>query len=127
MQASKVTLSDIERAIAMENMTISGGNVAVGEMKRSVRVVGQYVDPNKIGDIVVQSLSGANIKLREIAEVKEGFEEQESFARLHNAPVITLNVIKRSGENLIAGLGAARRPEDNRNRRPVYDDAPHAE
>jgi multidrug efflux pump subunit AcrB len=101
MQASQVTFSDIERAIAMENMTISGGNVAVGEMKRSVRVVGQYVDPNKIGDIVVQSLPGANIKLSEIAEVKEGFEEQESFARLHNAPVITLNVIKRSGENLI--------------------------
>jgi multidrug efflux pump subunit AcrB len=101
MQASQVTFSDIERAIAMENMTISGGNVAVGEMKRSVRVVGQYVDPKKIGDIVVQSLPGANIKLSEIAEVKEGFEEQESFARLANAPVITLNVIKRSGENLI--------------------------
>ncbi|MDX5419610.1 MAG: efflux RND transporter permease subunit, partial [Hymenobacteraceae bacterium] len=101
MQAAQVTFGDIERAIAMENMTISGGNLTVGEMKRSVRVVGQYVDPNKIGDIVVQSVAGAGIKLRDIAEVREGFEEQESFARLDNAPVITLNVIKRSGENLI--------------------------
>ncbi|MHC2990698.1 copper transporter [Pontibacter sp. HJ8] len=101
MQVAQVTFSDLERAIASENITISGGNVTVGEMKRSVRVVGQYIDPNKIGDIVVQSLSGANIQLKEIAEVKEGFEEQESFARLDNAPVITLNVIKRSGENLI--------------------------
>ncbi|MBF9251688.1 efflux RND transporter permease subunit [Pontibacter sp. 172403-2] len=100
-QASKVTLGDIERAIAYENMTISGGNITVGEMKRSVRVVGQYADPNRIGDIVVKSLSGANIQLKDIAEVKEGFEEQESFARLDHKPVITLNVIKRSGENLI--------------------------
>ncbi len=101
MQAAKVTFADIERAIAMENMTISGGNVTVGEMKRSVRVVGQYVNPNLIGDIVVQSVAGANIQLKEIASVKEGFEEQESYARLDNKPVITLSVIKRSGENLI--------------------------
>ncbi|MEJ8801240.1 efflux RND transporter permease subunit [Pontibacter sp. H249] len=101
MQVAQVTFADIERAIAMENMTISGGNVTVGEMKRSVRVVGQYVDPNKIGDIIVKSIAGANIQLKEIATVKEGFEEQESYARLDNAPVITLNVIKRSGENLI--------------------------
>ncbi|WP_162427863.1 efflux RND transporter permease subunit [Pontibacter pudoricolor] len=101
MQAAKVTFNDIANAIAMENMTLSGGNVTVGEMKRSVRVVGQYVDPNLIGDIVVKSVPGANIRLKEIAAVREGFEEQESFARLDNAPVITLNVIKRSGENLI--------------------------
>ncbi|EJF11807.1 efflux RND transporter permease subunit [Pontibacter sp. BAB1700] len=101
MQVAQVTFADIARAISSENVTVSGGNISVGEMKRSVRVVGQYTDPNKIGDIVVKSLSGANIQLKEIAEVKEGFEEQESFARLDNAPVITLNVIKRSGENLI--------------------------
>ena len=101
MQAAKVTFNDIINAIGRENVTVSGGNITVGEAKRSVRVVGQYADPNKIGDIVVQSVPGANIQLKEIAEVKEGFEEQESFARLDNSPVITLNVIKRSGENLI--------------------------
>ncbi|NDK56539.1 efflux RND transporter permease subunit [Pontibacter fetidus] len=101
MQVAQVTFNDISNAIAFENLTLSGGNVTVGEMKRSVRVVGQYVDPNKIGDIVVKSASGANIQLKEIATVREGFEEQESFARLDNEPVITLNVIKRSGENLI--------------------------
>jgi multidrug efflux pump len=101
MQSAQVTFNDIESAIARENMTISGGNVTVGETKRSVRIVGQYTDPNRIGDIVVRSVAGANIRLGDIAEVKQGFEEQESFARLDNAPVITLNVIKRSGENLI--------------------------
>ncbi len=61
MQAAKVTFTDIERAIASENMTISGGTIRVGDMKRAVRVVGQYVDPNRIGDIVVKSVAGANV------------------------------------------------------------------
>jgi multidrug efflux pump len=101
MQAAKIAFSDIERAIAMENMTISGGSVTVGDMKRAVRVVGQYTDPNEIGNIVIKSAAGGNIPLREIAEVVNGFKERESFARLDNKPVITLNIIKRSGENLI--------------------------
>jgi len=122
MQAAQVTFGDIERAIAMENMTISGGNVTVGEMKRSVRVVGQYVDPNKIGDIVVKSLTGGNIQLKEIAAVKEGFEEQESFARLDNAPVITLNVIKRSGENLIEASNKIRTTIDEMQGSTLPDD-----
>ncbi|MFC5271228.1 efflux RND transporter permease subunit [Adhaeribacter terreus] len=101
MQAAKISFRDIQQAIAMENMTVSGGTVTVGEMKRAVRVVGQYTDPNEIGNIVIKSAGGGNIPLREIAEVVDGFKERESFARLDNKPVITLNVIKRSGENLI--------------------------
>ncbi|QMU30491.1 efflux RND transporter permease subunit [Adhaeribacter radiodurans] len=101
MQAAQVTFGDIQRAIASENMTMSGGLIAVGEMKRAVRVVGQYTDANEIGNIVVKSLPGANIPLREIATVVDGFKEKESYARLDGKPVITLNVIKRSGMNLI--------------------------
>src|SRR6478735_3917290 len=101
MQAAKITFRDIENAIAAENMTISGGSVTVGDMKRAVRVVGQYTNPTEIGNIVIKSATGGNIPLREIAEVVDGFKERESFARLDNKPVITLNVNKRSGENLI--------------------------
>ncbi|AKQ46692.1 copper transporter [Rufibacter radiotolerans] len=101
MQVAQVTFDDVARAIATENMTLSGGTVRVGDMKRAVRVVGQYTDPTAIGDIVVKSLNGANIYLRDIAQVLDTFEERESFARLDNQPVITLNVVKRAGENLI--------------------------
>jgi multidrug efflux pump len=101
MQAAQVTFGDIERAIALENMTISGGLLRVGDMRRAVRVVGQYRDAREIDNIVVKSLNGANIPLREIATITDGFKERESFARLDHKPVITLNVIKRSGKNLI--------------------------
>src|SRR5690606_18883616 len=64
-------------------------------------VVGQYTNPTDIGNIIIKPATGGFIPLRDIAEVVDGFEERESFARLDNKPVITLNVIKRSGENLI--------------------------
>lgn len=101
MQAAKITLSDVDRAIASENLNLSGGNIRVGEMKRAVQIFGEFKEARDIGNILVKSMNGAPIYLRDIAEVKETFEERESYARLDRKPVITLNIIKRSGQNLV--------------------------
>ncbi len=100
-QAASVSFSNIEQTVAAENVTISGGSINVKDMKRSIRVVGEFRNIETIKNIVFKSSSGALIKLKEIAEVKDGFKEQESFARLNGQNVITLNVIKKSGENLL--------------------------
>lgn len=101
MQAANVSFADIEQAIASENVTISGGLVSVDGMKRSLSVNGEYRDAKQMEDILITSTGGAQVYLRDIAEVVDGHEEQESYARLDGENVITLNVIKRSGENLI--------------------------
>lgn len=101
MTAANVTMRDIESAVAMENMTISGGQLNMGQVKRAINVVGEYRDARQLGDIIVRGGTGAVVSLKDIAEVKDTFKEQESYARLNKKNVLTLNVIKRSGENLI--------------------------
>jgi multidrug efflux pump subunit AcrB len=101
MQAAKVTFSDIESAVARENLTISGGTITQNGTKNSVRLKGQFENVQNIRDIVVHASGGAYIKLSDLAEVKDDFKEQESFARLDGKNVITLNVIKKSGANLL--------------------------
>ena len=101
MQAARVTFSDIERAVAQENLTISGGTLTTNGTRNTVRIKGQFEDVETVKNIIVHSSSGAFIKLADIAEVKDSFEEQESFARLDGKNVITLNVIKKSGSNLL--------------------------
>ncbi len=101
MDAARISFEDVMGAVVGENITISGGLVSMDGQKRSLSVKGEYKDPQKIQDIVVRGSSGAVVYLRDIAEVKDGFEEQESYARLNGKSVITLNVIKRSGQNLI--------------------------
>jgi multidrug efflux pump subunit AcrB len=100
-EVANITLDDINRAIASENVTISGGSVTLDGLKRSISIIGQYKDPNKIGDIVIRGQTGATVYLKDIAEIVDGFKEKESYARLEHKNVITLNVIKRGGENLI--------------------------
>ena len=101
MQVASITLSDIERAISAENVTVSGGAIDMQGMKRSIRVSGEFKDMETLRNIVMKSSSGATVKLGDIAEIKDSYLEQESFARLDKKNVITLNIIKKSGQNLL--------------------------
>ncbi len=102
MNIAQVTMRDIENALDYENRTISGGLIKVDEMKRTVSIKGEFKTPDEIKNIIVTSTNGSPVYLKDIAEVKYDFEEKESYARLGKKNVITLNVVKRSGENLIA-------------------------
>lgn len=101
MQVADVTFYDVMSAIGNENVTMSAGAVNMGSLKREINIVGQYSDANKIGDLVIRGGNGAIVYLKDIASVTDGFKEQESFARLQHHNVITLNIVKKSGQNLI--------------------------
>lgn len=101
MQAAGITFSDISNAIARENINISGGELKVEDIRRTLRVTGEFRKVSEIGEIVVRSSRGNTKFLKEIAEVRDGFKEKQDYARLDGNPVITLNIIKRSGANLI--------------------------
>lgn len=101
MQAAGVTFSDIERAVASENLNISAGYVTTYGMKRAVRVTGQFKSPEDLYDVVLKSTGGAIMYLKDVCEIKDDFKEQESYSRLDTKNVITLNVVKKSGQNLI--------------------------
>lgn len=101
MQAASVTTYDVMQAVKNENVTIPGGNVTMDEAQRSLSVSGEFKDVQTIQNLIIRSGSGAQVYLKDIADVRDGFKEQESFGRLDHKNVITLNVIKRSGMNLI--------------------------
>jgi multidrug efflux pump subunit AcrB len=101
MTASGITLMDIENAIARENLNVSGGEVRVGEMRRNLRVTGEFERPEQVGDIVVRSFVGNPAFIKDIATVTDSHADKQDFARLDHKTVVTLNVIKRSGENLL--------------------------
>lgn len=99
--AAKISIGDIERTLNYENLTISGGSVELDDMKRSLSVSGEFKNIDEIKNSIVSGQTGAHLYLKDIAEVVDAHKTQESYGRLNNKNVITLNVIKRGGENLI--------------------------
>lgn len=101
MQAAGITFDNISNAIKSENMDISGGQFKVGNMQRNLQLKGQFKTAADIEQVIVRNSKGNPIYLKDIATIKDTIKDQESYARLDGKNVITLNIIKRSGENLI--------------------------
>jgi len=96
-----LALGDVIGAIQTENVNIPGGNIDVGDFKYSVRIDGEFEDPKLIEDLVVTTVDGRAVYVRDLATVEFGFAERENFARLDGSPVVTLDIVKRAGENII--------------------------
>jgi multidrug efflux pump len=99
-----LAIQDVVDAIRNENVNIPGGSIDVGRETYLVRVDGEFVEPAIIADLVVATPGGRAVHVRDLARVDFGFAEQESFARLDGQPVVTLDVVKRAGENIIEAV-----------------------
>jgi multidrug efflux pump len=101
MEAAKISFNDIGTAVGAENKTMTGGEVKLDGMRRSLNIKKEFKDATELGNLIIKSQTGGSVYLKDIAEVIDDFKEQKSYARLYGKNVITLNVRKRSGENLI--------------------------
>jgi multidrug efflux pump len=103
-----LSFDDVVKAIRQENVTTPGGSIDVGEMKFLVRVPGEFKRTAPIADIVIKTLNGRPVYVRDVAAVDFGFKDRDSYARLNDESVVSLAVKKRTGENIIATADAVR-------------------
>ena len=105
-QAMQVSFNDISGAIAAENLTISGGDLLMDGVRRSVQVEGDFTSTQELENVIIKAEGGDIVHLRDVAEVFFVEKERESYAREYTRPVVSLDVVKRAGENLLEASSA---------------------
>ncbi len=102
MHAHQLSFMEIENAVLSENISIAAGSVLFDDLSRwAVRTVGEFTDVREIEDIIVKQEFGNVVYLRDIAEIKDAYADPTGFARLDDQPVVSLQVVKKDGENLL--------------------------
>ena len=101
MEAVEVSFQDINDAIAAENVTLSGGNILANEFRRSLRVDGEFKAVEEIADVIVKDEDYRIVYVKDVATVTDSYKERTSYSRSNRLPVVTVDVVKRSGENLL--------------------------
>ena len=101
MEAAGISFNDIANSIANENRDISAGNIKIGNIQPTIQIKGQFVTADDMHNIVIKNIFGQAIYLRDIAQVIDTVKEKESYSRINGKNVVTLQIVKRSGENLI--------------------------
>ncbi|HLV42892.1 MAG TPA: efflux RND transporter permease subunit, partial [Brumimicrobium sp.] len=100
-EAVQVSLTDIENAVAAEHATISGGEILMNGMRKTIMIDGEFQNAEELGEVIVKQEDYMPVKLKDIADVYFGNGDTTSFAREFGAPVVMLDIIKQGGENLL--------------------------
>ncbi len=96
-----LNIDQVRGALAAQNVEIPGGRVDQGSREVSLRTLGRIERPADFANIIVASLGGSPVRIRDIGTVEDGVEEARSEARLDGQPAVVLEVRKQSGTNTL--------------------------
>jgi hydrophobe/amphiphile efflux-1 (HAE1) family protein len=97
MESFGLTAGEVNEQLRQINLNAAGGRAQVGGAEQSIRVLGAAHDASELGDVRLSLPDGRVVRLRDIAEVRDGIEEVRSISRLNGRPATTIAVFKAKG------------------------------
>lgn len=100
---------DVVNALGAQSIDLPGGRVTRGSEELVVRTNAQAQTPEELENVVISSQGGAVIRVRDVATVEDGLEEQRSLASVDGKPAIAVVLRKQSDANTIQVADAVKR------------------
>jgi len=108
LAAYQLPISEIQRAVERQNQDAPGGNVTAGATERILRTAGRIVDPDDFNHLVIRTVNGSPLRIRDIGRAEDGTKEQRSLARLNGVPTVVLEVRGQIGANTIEVINSVK-------------------
>lgn len=102
LRASNLTVSDLQAALMRQNVSIPGGTVESGPKQWTLRVEGRVTAVEDLGDIIINQRAGHPTRIRDVARVEDGMQDETTWASQNGRQAIMLSLRKQSGENTVA-------------------------
>ncbi|MDI1273660.1 efflux RND transporter permease subunit [Polaromonas sp.] len=99
MAAYRLTTQDIEDAIRRSNLEVPAGRIESQQREFSVTSETGLVRPEQFGEVVIRSVNGFPVKVRDVARVEEGAADERSGVRLNGRAAIGAGVIRQATAN----------------------------
>ncbi|WP_322991818.1 efflux RND transporter permease subunit [Limnohabitans sp.] len=99
LSSYKLTPQDVEDAIRRSNLELPAGRIESTNREFSVSSQTDLIRPGQFGDIVIRSVNGFPVKLRDVAQIKEDAANDRSAVRLNGQPAISAGVIRQATAN----------------------------
>ena len=101
LTAFGLTPGDVAAALARENVELPSGKIAGDATELTVRTFGRLNTEEEFGNVIIKNVSGADVRVKDIAEVVLGPENEENALRESRIPMIALAVIPQPGANYV--------------------------
>ncbi|MBQ0077618.1 MAG: efflux RND transporter permease subunit [Bacteroidales bacterium] len=101
LQAYGLTVSTIAQIIGAENRNLPSGNIDIGTSTYNLRVQKEFSSPEEMLDIVVSSVGGKTVTLRDVATLRDGSQEREQESYTNGQRAARIIIQKQNGANTV--------------------------
>ena len=101
LQAYGLSVTAISQLIAAENKNIPSGNIDIGSETYTLRVEKEFSDPSELLDVVLGSVGGRTVYLRDVATVRDGNQEREQESYTNGERSARITIQKQTGANTV--------------------------
>jgi HAE1 family hydrophobic/amphiphilic exporter-1 len=96
-----LTVHDVIQALRAQNMELPGGRFQSAGRELVVRTDARARTPDELGHIALSTHDGSVVRLRDVADIEDSFEEERSLARVDGRGAIAVVVRKQSDANTV--------------------------
>jgi multidrug efflux pump len=110
MESYGLSPADVLNFVQRNNRLVAAGSLQAEQGRFAVKVPGVIESPDDVLGLPMKVDGEKVVRFRDIAEVRRTYKDAESFARLNGEPAVAIEVVQRSGSNMlltVANLRAA--------------------
>ena len=112
LQQLNLNVADVTKRLADENVNVSGGRIDNGSQRYLVRTVNQFGNLDEMRNLLIKVDNNVPVRLKDIADVRQGYKEREGIVRVDGHEAIELAVYKEGDANTVSVAAAVRNQLD---------------
>jgi multidrug efflux pump len=102
LEAYNLTPADVQNAMLRENVELPSGKIQGNTTELTVRTFGRLNTEEEFENISIKNINGADIRIKEVADVVLGPENEESSLKESGIPMIALVIVPQPGANYVS-------------------------
>ncbi|GJM11180.1 MAG: acriflavin resistance protein [Lysobacteraceae bacterium] len=95
-------VEEVANRLRRENVNVSGGRLEEGTHRYLVRTVNQFQAVSEVGELLIRSVDGRSIYLRDVATISEGHKERQAIIRMNGREAVEIAIYKEGDANTVA-------------------------
>ncbi len=106
LKSRRLTANDIKNFVDRTNLNQSGGYFVQGTREWTIRTVGELLNAESFGKVIISKPGDPTVYLSDVAEAEDLYDRPDSYARINGQRGIVFSVLSQAGTNILDTIGS---------------------
>ncbi len=102
LESFGITATTVSNQLKLTNTNVGGGKAEIGDAEQAIRTLGDAQTVEGLANTPITLPGGRHVRLADLGEVVDGYQDLKSFSRLNGDQVVTFAVFRAKGASEVS-------------------------